>query len=170
MTRSMTPHTRTALLLTATLGLALPAALAQTMTKPAPMTKPAASAPAMTDTMAKPMSTTRMGAFKTLHAPTQGSAKLARNAQGRWTLTITGLRTEPAPDLHVWLVPQSPVKDTPALAQGKHLDLGTIETTTRSRTYLLPANVNPAEYRSVVLWCEQFSVAFAAAPLQEGAT
>jgi hypothetical protein len=162
----MIQRTRTALLLTAALttalGLALPAALAQT----APMTKPAASAPAMTDTLPKPMSTTRMGAFKTLYAPTQGNVRLAKNAQGRWTLTVTGLKTEPAPDLHVWLVPQSPVKDTPTLAQGKRLDLGTIQTTTTSRTYVLPANMKPDGYRSVVLWCEQFSVAFAAATLQ----
>jgi len=121
----------------------------------------------MNDTLRKPMSTTRMGAFKTLHALAQGHARLAKNAQGRWTLIITGLKTEPAPDLHVWLVPQSPVRDTPALMQGKHPDLGTIQTTTKSRTSVLPTGVDPAEYRNAVLWCEQFSVAFAAATLQD---
>lgn len=155
----MTHRAHTALLLTTALTLVLPAALAQTMTKPA------ASAPAMNDPM-HDMHPTRMGVFKTLHAPTQGSARLAKNAQGRWTLTVTGLKTEPAPDLHVWLVPQSPVRDTPALMQGKHLDLGTIQTVTKSRSYVLPAGVDPGGYRSVVLWCKQFSVAFAAAPLQ----
>ena len=73
---------------------------------------------AMTDTMAaKPGDAMKAlsGDFKTQHAPTTGSATLNKGADGRYAVTITNLKTEPAPDLHVWLLPAGDVTDGPAL-------------------------------------------------------
>lgn len=111
------------------------------------------------------MKTTLTGSFRALHAPTTGAVTLARNAQGRWTLTIRNLKTEPAPDLKVWLLAAKTVKDTPELRNEKYIDLGEIATT-GTRTFLLPATFTPEQAGSVVLWCDQFSVAFAAATLK----
>lgn len=105
------------------------------------------------------------GTFSTLHAPTSGSVRLGHDAAGRVTVTITDLKTEPAPDLHVWLLPAGPVTDTPALRDAKYVDLGTIETSVTSRTLTVPDGVNVDGYTNVVLWCDQFSVAFAVAAL-----
>lgn len=105
------------------------------------------------------------GTFRALHAPTSGSVRLGHDAAGRVTVTITDLKTEPAPDLHVWLLPAGPVTDTPALRDAKYVDLGTIETSVTSRTLTVPDGVNVDGYTNVVLWCDQFSVAFAVAAL-----
>ena len=106
------------------------------------------------------------GDFKALHAPTTGSVALAKGADGRWTLTISNLKTEPAPDLHVWLVPAGEVTDSPELRKTRYIDLGTVQTAIASKALLLPAGIDAAAYPNVVLWCDQFSVAFAAAALK----
>lgn len=151
LTRVTTSRTA-ALILTALLGSA---ALAQTAA-------PAMPGHAVTDSRKGMLS----GTFRALEAPTTGSVKLARDAQGRWTLTLSALKTEPAPDLHVWLVPGAVVRNTPELRRSKYLDLGTTETTAKSKTFTLPRNFEPGTYKNVVLWCDQFSVAFAAAALK----
>lgn len=152
---------RTALLSLTLLGvpLAVPAAQAQTVT-------PARAAPHTMATSMTVPNATRTGSFRALHAPTTGTVTLSRNAQGRWTLTVRNLNTEPAPDLRVWLLAGTTVKDTPALRQEKYTDLGEIATTVKSRTFLLPASFRPEQAGSVVLWCDQFSVVFAAATLK----
>ncbi len=133
--------------------------------------------PSMTDTMKpdtmkpdtmKPdtMTKARTGSFKSLHAPTKGSVSLAKNAQGRWTLTIRNLKTEPAPDLKVWLVNAKMIKDTPDLKKGQYIDLGMVASTITRKTFVLPANVKAEQINNVVLWCDQFSVAFASALLK----
>lgn len=125
---------------------------------------------AMTDTMAaKPgdsMMKALSGDFKTQHAPTTGRASLNKGADGRYSVTITNLKTEPAPDLHVWLLPAGDTTDSPELRKAKYIDLGTIETTVASKTLAVPAGISVDGYTNVVLWCDQFSVAFATAALK----
>jgi hypothetical protein len=132
------------------------------------MTKDGTSGSMSGDSMMKGeamMKAALSGTFRALHAPTSGSVRLGRDAAGRVTVTITDLKTEPAPDLHVWLLPAGPVTDTPALRDAKYVDLGTIETSVTSRTLTVPDGVNVDGYTNVVLWCDQFSVAFAVAAL-----
>lgn len=132
------------------------------------MTKDGTSGSMSGDSMMKGeamMKAALSGTFRALHAPTSGSVRLGRDAAGRVTVTITDLKTEPAPDLHVWLLPAGPVTDTPALRDAKYMDLGTIETSVTSRTLTVPDGVNVDGYTNVVLWCDQFSVAFAVAAL-----
>ncbi|GAA0502567.1 DM13 domain-containing protein [Deinococcus depolymerans] len=165
-----TPVHRAALLSLALLGITLSASpvLGQTAAQPGhTMTGGAMSGtPTKGSAMqAGAMKTTLTGSFRALHAPTTGTVTLARNAQGRWTLTIHNLKTEPAPDLKVWLLAAKTVKDTPELRKEKYTDLGEIATT-GTRTFLLPATFTPEQAGSVVLWCDQFSVAFAAATLK----
>ena len=165
-----TPVHRAALLSLALLGTTLSASpvLGQTAAQPGhTMTGGAMPGTTMKGSavQAGAMKTTLTGSFRALHAPTTGAVTLARNAQGRWTLTIRNLKTEPAPDLKVWLLAAKTVKDTPELRNEKYIDLGEIATT-GTRTFLLPATFKPEQAGSVVLWCDQFSVAFAAATLK----
>ena len=159
-----TPVHRAALLSLALLGATLSASpvLAQAAAKPSTIMAGGATPGTMKAGAMKP---TLTGSFRALHAPTTGAVTLARNAQGRWTLTIRNLKTEPAPDLKVWLLAAKTVKDTPELRKEKYIDLGEIATT-GTRTFLLPATFKPEQAGSVVLWCDQFSVAFAAATLK----
>jgi hypothetical protein len=45
------------------------------------------------------------------------------------------------------------------------LTLAPLAQTTGAQTYRVPAGTDLSQYKTVVIWCESFSVAFAAAPL-----
>ena len=116
-------------------------------------------------TDAQNMAKSRSGSFQSLHAPTKGTVKLAQNAAGRWTLTVSNLKTEAAPDLKIWLMTQKVVKDTPEIKKNNPIDLGIIATTLKSKTFILPANIKAEQIQNVVLWRDQFRVVFATAAL-----
>jgi hypothetical protein len=63
------------------------------------------------------------------------------------------------PDLRVYLVPGDG-KDT-----GDRIDLGGLKGNIGNQQYDVPAGANTAKYRTVVIWCRSFSVAFARATL-----
>lgn len=69
------------------------------------------------------------------------------------------------PDLHVYLA-----RGTGGAYDGERdLYLGTLKATNGSFNYELPADIDLAEYRSVVVWCRAFSVLFTWADLEEAA-
>ncbi|MDQ6858405.1 MAG: DM13 domain-containing protein [Chloroflexota bacterium] len=57
-----------------------------------------------------------------------------------------------APDVYVYLSDKT--DGTP----GSFIDLGRLKATNGTFSYAIPAGVDPAAIRSVVLWCRQFSV------------
>ena len=59
-----------------------------------------------------------------------------------------------APDVHVYLSRETGGK----WAEPTSLYLGPLKATNGSFNYVLPAAADPALYRSVVVWCRQFSV------------
>lgn len=108
------------------------------------------------------------GAFHSLHAPTSGTVSIVQSG-GKATLTIKNLKTEPGPDLQVWLyqakAPQNGTKDTD-IAKGKYLKVGTLKKFGGDFSFVLPAGTKVNDYRSVVIWCELVSTAFGAADLK----
>jgi hypothetical protein len=89
-----------------------------------------------------------------------GTATLIRKAQGGRVLTLTSFAVNNGPDLRVYLVPGDG-KDT-----GKHIDLGGLKGNKGDQQYDVPASTDTARYKTVVIWCRAFSVAFARATLQ----
>jgi hypothetical protein len=89
-----------------------------------------------------------------------GTATLVRRAAGGRVLTLTRFAVNNGPDLRVYLVPGDG-KDT-----GTHLDLGGLKGNRGNQKYEVPAGADTARYRTVVIWCRAFSVAFARARLQ----
>jgi hypothetical protein len=70
--------------------------------------------------------------------------------------------------VHVWLSASDVVAgiDGWFVAGGApFIDLGPIKGNQGNQVYDIPAGVDLAEYRSVSLWCVQFSVSFGAAQL-----
>jgi hypothetical protein len=66
------------------------------------------------------------------------------------------------PDLYVWLLPAADYQGgTPA----DYVDLGKIKGNVGGQNYGLPTEFDPDEHRFVLVWCDRFSVPFAAAPL-----
>jgi hypothetical protein len=92
---------------------------------------------------------------------------------GSRVLRLQDLRTSNGPKLKVWLSdrPVVPGRDGwYVFDDGRHVDLGDLKGNIGSSNYPLPAEVDLAALPSVTIWCERFSVSFAAARLAPGDT
>jgi hypothetical protein len=74
----------------------------------------------------------------------------------------------PGPKFHVYLVPERTVTPSTKVAQMMYVDLGRLKAFKGSQNYPIPAGVDPARYRSVVIWCEHFGVLISPAELKMG--
>ena len=64
----------------------------------------------------------------------------------------------PGPKFHVYLVPEADVQPGANVEETMFVDLGRLKAFTGSQNYRIPTGVNPRDYQSVVIWCEQFNV------------
>ena len=62
------------------------------------------------------------------------------------------------PDLKVYL--------SKTVSASSYINLGVLQSKMGKQTYAIPNAVNVDDYKYVHIWCEQFSVEFARAPLQ----
>ena len=116
--------------------------------------KPAAPAPKQNVALAT-------GPFKVAdEGSASGTATLIKRAEGGRVLTLTKFAVNNGPDLRVYLVPGDG-KDT-----GKHIDLGGLKGNKGNQKYDVPGSADVAKYKTVVIWCRAFSVAFARATLR----
>lgn len=74
-----------------------------------------------------------------------------------------GVAIQNGPDLHVYLSPDTGGRYTDSTS----LYLGPLRATNGSFNYELPASVDVARYRSVVVWCRAFAVLFTWADLKQ---
>jgi hypothetical protein len=72
----------------------------------------------------------------------------------------------PGPKYHVYLVPEGDVTPSTDVARTMFVDLGRLRAFKGSQNYPIPAGVNLANYKSVVIWCEQFGVLISPAALK----
>jgi hypothetical protein len=89
----------------------------------------------------------------------EGMASIIEIAPGKYTLRFEEFSVRNGPDLYVYLSP-----DAAGYAEGA-LELGTLKATDGAFGYDLPAGADPADFASAVIWCKQFAVLFAVAPL-----
>ena len=75
----------------------------------------------------------------------------------------------PGPDYRVLLVPKSGIKTNADVREvlAKSVDLGQIQAFKGGQRYAIPANVNLADYKSVVIWCRQFGALISPADLKK---
>ena len=71
----------------------------------------------------------------------------------------------PGPKFHVYLVPNSQVRDNAAVESTMFVDLGRLRAFKGSQKYTIPAGVNLKDFPSVVIWCAQFGVLISPADL-----
>ncbi len=116
------------------------------------------------------LTTQSTGAFvgaDTVHQG-KGQATVLRSGTGANVLRLTDFEVTNGPDLKVYLaVSESPEKASDVL-DGGWISLGPLKGNIGDQTYVIPADVDPAKYGSVVIWCEQFSVLFAHATQSPG--
>jgi hypothetical protein len=89
----------------------------------------------------------------------RGRATLTETAPGAWSLRFEWFSVRNGPDLFVYLS-----TDPDGYTDGA-LEVARLKATDGSFNVPLPAGVDPGAYRSVLIWCKQFSTLFAVAPL-----
>jgi len=87
---------------------------------------------------------------------TSGLATLIEQPNGDRVVTLTRFKTDPGPDVRVYLVPD------PAGGIKDAVDLGGLKGNKGNQQYDVPAG---AEAGAVVIWCRAFTVAFGTATL-----
>jgi len=99
------------------------------------------------------------GSFESAAHETTGKATLIELAEGGTVLTLTRFETDPGPDLRVYLVTGG------ADDLGDVVDLGALKGNRGDQQYDVSRSVDTKRYRTVVIWCRAFSVAFGSARL-----
>ena len=104
--------------------------------------------------------TVRRGELVRINAADYGSGmvRIVRLGTERF-LRFENVDIAGAPDMYVYLSDQTDGRP------GTYLDLGKLKATNGSFNYAIPAGVDLATVRSVVVWCRQFSVTVTYAPL-----
>ena len=99
----------------------------------------------------------------------KGTATIFENDSGTKVLRFTNFEATNGPDLKVWLVKAEAIKSSADVKSSTWVGLGPLKGNIGDQNYVIPGDVNPADYKSVVIWCEQFGVLFSAADLKVGA-
>ncbi|MDA0672586.1 MAG: DM13 domain-containing protein [Cyanobacteria bacterium] len=152
--------TRTALTtaLLATVGLVTAIAL-ESVAFQAQGPTPAVSAPALAQALPNPEAFIGVG-----HEVT-GAVTLETIDGQPYVVFDDAFTTEAGPDLLVVLHRDAIVPS--AIAEGDYVSLGDLVATTGSQRYLIPADVDAADYAAVSIWCREYNVTFSYAPLPQ---
>jgi len=110
------------------------------------------------------------GSFHSGEHATTGLAQLLGFPGGLTTLRLAPFRTSNGPAVHVWLSAAAPGAPNGTVAASAHLDLGGLKGNIGAQNYPVPRAADLGRYRTVVIWCERFSVTFGYAPLTRAAT
>lgn len=106
----------------------------------------------------------RTGDLVSLDHGTSGRVRILELADGSRYLRFEGLRTDNGPVLRVYL--SSNPSDGPEQAfDDDYVDLGGLQGNLGDQNYAIPADIDPGDYASVVIWCDRFDSAFGAADL-----
>ncbi|WP_326622832.1 DM13 domain-containing protein [Streptomyces decoyicus] len=117
--------------------------------------------PSMKSTRAKDLAE---GRFVTHEHDTSGTARTVRLADGGQVLRLEDLKTSEGPDVRVYLSARAADAAKAGLDDGA-VALGKLKGNLGSQNYTVPAGTDLSKLRSVVIWCERFSVSFGAADL-----
>ena len=96
----------------------------------------------------------------------RGRVTLYRLPGGRHALRLENFYVTPNVDLEVRLSPVRAPRTTHQYRAAPSAYVGPLDVTTGSLNFVLPAGVDPARYRSVVIWCPTVVSAYAAATLR----
>jgi electron transfer DM13 len=89
----------------------------------------------------------------------RGTARLIETMPGAFTVRLESFEVRNGPDLYVYLSPSAN-----GYAAGA-IELGKLKADRGNQNYAVRAGTSVSAVRSVVIWCKQFGVLFATAPL-----
>jgi hypothetical protein len=106
------------------------------------------------------------GAFSGTDSIHQGNGNAAVIETDQATIVrFTEFEVTNGPDLKVWLVQHDNPRSSSDVSNSEWIALGPLKGNIGDQNYEVPAEIDSSQYGSVVVWCEAFSVLFAAAPL-----
>ena len=105
------------------------------------------------------------GEFHKAEKAGKGTATVYQLADGKRVLRLTDFETDNGPDLHVRLIAADDARDTASVAKADFVELAKLRGNKGNQNYDVPADVDLSKYKVVSIWCNRFSVNFAAAPL-----
>ena len=105
------------------------------------------------------------GEFHNADKTGSGTATIYQLADGKRVLRLTNFSVDNGPDLHVRLIKADDAKNTASVAKTDHVELGKLKGNKGDQNYDVPENVDLSNYKVVSIWCNRFSINFAAAPL-----
>ena len=109
------------------------------------------------------------GTFISREHETVGTARVVRLADGQVIVRLEGFETSNGPALYVYLS-ANPADGEDALFDDDYVDLGPLKGNIGDQNYVVPDGVEAADWASVVIWCDRFSVSFGAADLAPATT
>src|SRR6516165_1268509 len=105
------------------------------------------------------------GEFHKADKDGKGTATVYKLGNGKRVLRLTDFETENGPDLHVRLIAAEDAKDTDSVKKAEFVELAKLKGNKGNQNYDLPEDLDLKKYKVVSIWCNRFSVNFAAAPL-----
>jgi hypothetical protein len=105
------------------------------------------------------------GEFHNADKAGKGTATVYQLADGKRVLRLTDFETDNGPDLHVRLIAAEDARDTASVAKTDYVEVAKLKGNKGNQNYELPDKAELGKYRVVSIWCNRFTVNFAAAPL-----
>lgn len=105
------------------------------------------------------------GKFHKVGEGVTGNATITEDGAGLRTLTLTNFQSAKGPKLRIYLVKAEDVKDSASIQKTSFIDLGALKSLNGTQSYKVPKDIDLWQFLSVTVWCDQFKVNFATAPL-----
>ena len=105
------------------------------------------------------------GRFVPIEFKGSGRAILYRMPNGRLTLRMEDFKTEPNPELTVWLSESANPTSTRRIFRVPHTTVRSLKSTIGDQNYMLPAGTDPDKIKSVIVVNPSQRISYAAARL-----
>lgn len=96
----------------------------------------------------------------------EGQALVTRRPDGRYTLRFEGFRVTNGPDLYVYLSGHPAPRSAAQLHEIADLEVAMLKGNVGDQAYELPADFDPARFKSAVVYCKRFTTVFSTAELR----
>ncbi len=98
----------------------------------------------------------------------EGKARVFRLPDGKLVLRLEEFKVTNGPDLYVFLSAHQAPRNSAQVHEGGAFEVARLKGNIGNQNYALPPNVDLSKFKSVVIYCKQFSVVFSTAELSRG--
>lgn len=107
------------------------------------------------------------GQFHNADKTGSGTVGVYETKDGKRTIRLKNFKTASGPDLFVYIYKAKDAKNSSVLKKVEFVSLGLLKKQRGDQEYEIPASVDLESFRAVSIWCKEFGVNFATAPLEK---